>query len=741
LSDLDEDFDSDGIPDGVEVNAFRTDPKLASSVPLLDAPAEGIVYAPSFIAARYLQVGCASGATGGRVCNAGRAAGCGTDPANVCHFSDLSAAPPGLFAPDGGAVAVNVPSTALEAIPLSATAVVYLHRQPGGEQVVRVRSDGSTFPVLSAVRSRCPVAGNEAELLACDAAPPRHQWIDPDARFTPLAFDPVLRRAHVLATTSTGLFHYAIGENDVLYLGDVSREQRFPATQASHLRTGGFLLHHQRSGPWLGVSLVDSLLRPVETTQQYVHRPPQHWFRVGLSGYTSESHLLEQSPGTSECGVSNGIFVCDINPPRPPVYRARDFSLELVPVGPALERGEVLMWSPSRVYTFTGAVVPPGGLPISPDDYRAAGWLLWRVTPLGGVVEWMDAARFKAQLTPADLALVEATPLSAIGHIGVSPDGQAICLAEPAAQRVWELRLDATSRELASIALAGAGTACAYDEQSHLVRAGAALELGSGPVTLPSGTTAAALLRAGGRWVVRREGAPLLCVTDEGEVQTTTLSPVAIAPAFGGVAWVDANDGFVSTTEKLCDESAALAGFATGDVPLWSRLYGTFTFRSVRAATGSLAVRPDGMVTLGIATAIVAGSAPHVPALVPLVPFHAFPRYVPLAGAPMPGTEDFRLRELVEAPLSTRPGEVRAMAVIPGADPGRDWGYFPERPGEADTSSPDAGVVDGGPGTPEPTPAPGCGCTSGSATVTLLLGLALLRRRARPWGSPRSPTR
>jgi len=143
-----------------------------------------------------------------------------------------------------------------------------------------------------------------------------------------------------------------------------------------------------------------------------------------------------------------------------------------------------------------------------------------------------------------------------------------------------------------------------------------------------------------------------------------------------------------------------------------------FTFRPTNAKRGVIAIRPDGVVFLGASDLAAAGIGDNSP-YIPKAFFHLLPAYSQVS-------PDLCLPELNGLPTMkgggltlTRPVELQAITVIPGASVQRDWGYSPQP--EAPPSSAD-----------------GCGCgTSRAPTWLALLATTLLAlgMRARPRSS------
>ncbi len=746
LSDVDSDADRDGYSDGQEVTLFHTDPMSATSHPALPLPDAETVWAPSVLAASSYKVGspgCVTGASDHRLCSSGSSTTCQAMAPLNCFTPDLMPTPTGLHAPDGTPLPASL--NRITATPLSSTVIFQPHRTSGTDsraQLLRVNADGSDFAVIDMSRLRCPVLPTAAALSDCEN--PKYRWpaITAQSEVWALTYDPTLQRVLAIVSGPSGTLEFALGATDALYVGDIRLGLRsMPPTRALTLPGGGYLLQTEVSGSLMGTVMTDALMRPVRSRQQFLYRPPTGFFRKGFMGPQFANFMIEPLPtGQAKCGsVGEGglIFVCDFAPPQLPHYVTFAYDQEIVPVGPALEKGEVLMWSAHRIYPYVTGVVDADTMTQSAQPYRDVGWLLWRVSPEGGAAEWLTAPQFTALLSTGDRARLDTSPLGDIGHIGVSADGLQICLAEPAAQRIWQLSLNAQTRRLESAAFAGAGTACAFDDANALVRAnGAQLERAAGSIMLPAGTKANQVVRQAGTWLVREAGKPLLCVADDGTAKVTSVSLMTLAPAFGGIAWVaESGEAFVGVVSEVCGANQARARLSGAGQSVFTVLEGPYTFRSVQPYTGALAVRPDGMAVIGAELVRLAGAAPAVPELFPLLAFHLFPTYEPLEGQqPMPGTETFRLEEPVANALSIGPGQIAAAAVIPGADPARSWGYFPSRPGRAPLVKPtDAGTTastDGGTTVmmPPTEPRP-CGCTTSPVSALALTAALRLRRR------------
>lgn len=681
MSDANPDSDGDGFEDGVELNVTHTDPLDAGSAPAVSRVPIEVTWAPSFMAQYY------DGLT-------------------------IPPATSTVFVLDGGAI---------------------ISGETGANGAWKIKSSTHPEALIDLTRPFCPVITDADALSRCGRTDQLIDRLDPSASLFFVGLDPPRNRVLISSRSLAGQKLFGVGADDVEIYADLTSSLRgLDLTQVSFIPDGGYLAHASRVADVMLFAL-DTQLRPQGHPQQYV-KPSQRWVKDGFYDRYNESYLIEPAPaGNAQCGsVGSVIFVCDFAPPAVPRYLSFDFARVLVPVGPAVEPGEVLLWTPRRYWSSLAAIYSFGEGGITGNQaYAEVGWLLWRVSAQGATVEWMTGAQFIAQLSSADAALLTPTPLGPIEGIGVSPDGLHLCLAEPGANRVWALSLDATTRQLSSVRFAANGTACAFDEANTLVTlTGGALQLASGAAPVPG--TATALVRQSGRWLVQREGAPVVCVGDDGVVTASTVSSVALTAALGGVAYIDLEgQAYLGLAEELCAGGGPRERLGPTGLSIFTLTHAQFSFRSVLATKAALAIRPDGMAVLGASDVVVGGLGRNPESPVRVVS-HLFPSFTPLdAAKPMPGTEGLRLEAAVQGLLGTQPRELGAAAVVPGAAPGRDWGYV-KRPGSP--QRPVVAPVDGGAaqsdgGDPvDPTPK-GCGCSALEAAAPLALLLLCTRRR------------
>lgn len=785
-SDVLADSDGDGVPDLAEVRRFLTSPIDAGSVPDVSVDAESVLGA-SLLTSEGLALG-DPGCRGSFGLSWARLVcefGCGgnscvdpslkkvTYPAGARRFPEPvpdGGVPSIVYTQNGNAWATRntvtnfslpftTPFTGPDirgAVPLNAnTALFFEHSSNGFERMWRVGASGGTaFAVIDRRRVTCPIMGNAAALAAC-AAPINFLAEVTDAE--PVGFDPQTKRVLVRVGTNQGRSLYGVGANEIEFVADLTAVlgglEVENIVSLGEAGLGGYLTQETIS-TLVSNHRFNRAFGVVASTQPVTGgRGLGPLFRLGHADVIITAYLTEPGPVSGGCMSGGGVFVCDSAPPAAPKYITRAFSAEWIPVLPSLEKGELLFWSARR---FQGGATGPGllnprtGQFEGSMEYTRPGWLLWRVSPAGAVVEWLTRPEFEAMLSVADKAELALTPLGAIGAMSASADALKVCLAEPAAGRVWELLLDPVSRRLSGTRLASkrGGAGCAYDEAGGL----AVLKSGPTALVLAGGAVVAVadvavpngLLRVNGRWIVQAYQGGARCLDDLGAVTNPKIAAVAMSSAPGGLAYVDeGGNAFATTTERFCGGQAPLDRLVKPPFTLWSKLYLTFTFRTVNATRAVLAVRPDGVVFAGASEVQVAGLGAEVQTVTNAL-FYLFPHYGSVNGVDrLTANDAVRLVDDVAAIGSVNAGHLEAMTILPGAIAGREWGYV-RRPGTPTRFVPqtadagvnaDGGVADGGT-MPAPTPR-GCGCASAESSV--LLALALLarlgrrHRRVRTW--------
>lgn len=784
-SDFETDSDGDGTPDGLERLVFSTDPASVASQPDAGRSSDDVVLAPSVLAHHWPELpppDCIRPTPyswGREVCFSARVpSACAMPPSTFTCLDDQLRELPGspftsslaprftargdaqfrfdgagwsAFSPSGGAgQPFPVPwggGDSFGVIPLSATRALFF--DPTRHALWR--SDGvSAFAVIDPDRAACPVLGNAAALARCSEFPSA-----PVTNVRLQGFDAPRAVVLVTVTTTQGRALWGVGEDEVRFLGDVlGVTSGLDLDGVVRLPGGGYVLHHDLSQV-LGERRLGARLEPLATFQPPMVTPfPLPPFGPGFRDSQYEGLFVEPvSTGPGGC-VQGGwgdtkVFVCDrIQSNPPPMLVTVGWTTRWLPVSPAVEKGEVIIWSWGRLrnVSFGGSIGflgRDGGVEL-PEQYQAPGWLLWRYTPLGAVSEWLTASDFIAHLSMQDRSALAATPLGDVLDMGASPDGTKLCLAEPGAGRVWEIVLDAATRTIATVRLAvsSAATACAYADDGTLAWAeGSPSWLRHGARNVALGVrNVTALVRSPGRFVAQGEGEPVRCVLDDDTVLQSTTVSTAMTEALGGLAWIadvaDAGQGVVGTAERLCAGGGGTESLLHPDMPFWTGLYNPLvTPRTANAAHGSIAVRPDGLLLAGARDIEFTGygksSRTDENAIVKNYFFHVFPRYQPLGAERSPQLDAFRLRRETVYFGAKNVLNVGAMVLVPGAEASRDWGYR-TRPGDAGFTPFDAGVPTppdaGAPTTPmEPR---SCGCGASGAVSVLALLLLLVRRRA-----------
>lgn len=779
------DSDGDGVTDRAEATFFATDPTSAVSTVPAASLRDDIVLGPSTFS-RYLPLGpedCRpiSQLSPGRVqckCLVGGGLGACMGP-DLIDIPNITAGVLTLF-PHASAttpsVAFNLNSTlgwdlitlatgAVQplpqpfassngsAVPISATQMVVLEFNGEAQRLWRIDLAGTAFPVVDRTRLACPIVANAADLARCGdadlfSAPPEH--------FDLVGFEPQRQLALVHLRTEQGRTLLGIGASTVEVLADLTyASDGFDVRSVlslGHAGSKGYMIAFQGSrnsggnGPsvLLGMTHLDEGFTETALPKPFLSSAGAGtFFKRGFVERRYVNYLIEPAPSGCGCMASPGIFVCDSCPARLPMFiPLGGFVSEWIPVAPPIEKGEVLFWTGGRYTGISGGVRNP-----HTGDYVTSygvGWILWRITPVGAVTEWLEEPTFVARLSPADRALLTATPLGAITAMGVSPDGLAICLAESAASRVWELTLDPATRVLSSIRLSStvAAAGCAYDDAGRLAVVGgspvAIHVTGGGTHTVAGVTSPSGLHRFGASWIVQAHAESSRCVDDAGIARNSNVRVVSISSAPGGLAYVD-TDGFghLTNAERFCAAMPPLERMTAFGYNIWSALHNAQTFRSTNAVRGVMAMRPDGVAFLSASDLAVGGIANNPQTVVKAL-FHLFPQlsYVDYTTR-MPELDAFRLVRSVYGLAHLKAANAEAMTIVPGAPVDRDWGYT-KRPGDPFTVEPPGGEppMDGGTLPPGPDSGGGCcGTTRFSTSVPGLLVLVLLlvrRRRVSP---------
>jgi hypothetical protein len=765
-SDFTADSDGDGVTDGLESRLYSTNPADATSVPAVSVQGSDVLLAPTLLPTSWniARTECRqpAGLSGwgamcfDQACN-------GTPSDYTCLDTtgkQLSATPMRSFGtprvtPDLAfawrrdstsntwikrelATGVESPSAAItgvnirDLVPLSRDTVVALEGQVGASAVRLWRySGGNRFAVIDTTRLDCPILGSVNDLPRCGAS----ELVYPSIQdFRVHGWDPSRKLALVVVTSDRGPFLLGVGENETVYLTDlVGPAESLSLGLIMRLPEGGYMMMQAGSGI-LGARRLDEAFRPIPNNDQ--RALDADWgrfgafFKHGYLGTEYESYLLER-------GTTAG-------------YVPFPYAVQWVPITQALAKGEVLFWSSGkyRGHASVGFRERDGSR-VSVSDFTAPAWRLWRLNPVGAVNEWLEERDFVAKLDAAGRASVQQRALGPILAMGASPDSLRICLAEPAAGRLWELTLDAATRKLATITLqtpSGGVSACAYDEQNTLAVLSAppvVLRVGGNTLPVPGLGAPVQLMRLAGRWVVVSDGETARCVEDTGTVFDTGVRASAASPAPGGLAYLDpAGIGFLTSLNAFCSGAPPEEHLGNPDSNVWSDLFqGRLTSRAVKSPRGVMAVRPDGVAVIGTDQVEFVGLGVNPPVSVPLV-FYYFPRYSPAAGCEqrIPEVDGFRAGSARAYVAARQPTAPQSMVLIPGADPGTDFGHF-QRPapvlpeGCPVNNGPDGGTADGGsnPGGGGGGPPCGCGATPGSMVllVIALFALGPLSRRTR----------
>lgn len=437
-----------------------------------------------------------------------------------------------------------------------------------------------------------------------------------------------------------------------------------------------------------------------------------------------------EGPGASVCFESTGG-----GSPTMPFPVSVLFPMEWRTVGDRLEPGELVAFSTSPLVTSYGQ-----NLPRTPTFFRIAR---------DGVISaWIDGARFESLLDADARAALAGVTLFADPHapvrtLAVSPDRSRLCVADGA--RTFEIVLSDGVPSRVELADASAGEACAYDASGALAVIAAsphALRSGGTTVSLPDDRPVSSLVRVEDTWILARGGEEAYCVG--ASVEETTVRAVGVAPALGGVVWLDAlgQGHFAPTASRFC-EGTPSDRLGREGFDLWAESSAASGVPGLlRVSDVTMTVRGDGRVVAYPRL----GEARDAFPLALMVSW--FPRWEPVDGAGHRGLDPLRrdYPELAdhEGVQVERLADVSAIAYVPGPTLEDDWGYR-TRPGRAPPSSTvaDAGLpLDGGPGSTPPPPSSTCACAassplaqarSGGAALALaaLLGLARRRRAAR----------
>ncbi|MBS1153140.1 MAG: hypothetical protein H6Q89_4838, partial [Myxococcaceae bacterium] len=765
-SDFVADSDGDTVNDGLELRLSATLPADAGSAPPIHDAGQGLVLAETILPATWqLDAGADCLSSGGYA--AGRALVISNDPFCQVGFPSYrfvgpdgqplsalrpqSVVPP-LLTPDlghafawkgeGRWVRLDLQTGASDPLDLGGRVIgelfplskdVVLATEGLGTAAPRLWRFGpqGAFAVIDLGRS-CPIVGSAPELARC-----AELTLPAVEGFTLRGWDPERRLALAVVTTDRGRILFGIDETRAVYLSELlaigdGLEPSFLAP----LGTRGFALQVHGSSvteSFWGTVRLDDLFHPLAASNPL--ESPEGVagvYRNGFFARLSETYPVEPA-SAARCSRVADRFSCD-GDQAPVVLQSetRTFPAELVPVGPAIEKGEVLFFATglhgvesARFRQREGSYGPFAGGP---------GWRLWRFTPVGAALPWLDARDFTAQLDAAARAKVAARPLGPITAMSASPDSLGFCLVEPSAGRVWELKLDPASRLLSSIALTEAAGAvgCAWES------AGALAILSTGPAMIRVGGKTLAvsgadlpggLMRVPGRWLVFSDRKPARCVGDDGAVVTSPVSTTAATAGFGAVAWLDeAGQGFLASPDNFCaGKPQERLGTTTSNV--WMDAYRGFTSRSVLVQRGAIALRPDGLLLLATPSVLFGALGFDPPSAVrPL--FGYFPSFVPLdVDQRITEVDPFRAAAPRAFLAARKPLEVSAMVLVPGADATVDFGHL-VRPAPVAPMVPglDGGTGGGGGGGGGSGKPCGCSAAEGGAAV---LGLLLLLRRSR----------
>ncbi|MFZ4577747.1 MAG: hypothetical protein ACOYOB_05045 [Myxococcota bacterium] len=798
LSDQQYDFDGDGYNDGAELGLLGTDPKDPASHPSAPPALADVMYGPSFLIgdARqftpyYNDVGFQSVPDQDTSLQCGHVTGTNCpSPAKLATVGSLacvdSKATPvclawpttfsyGAVTPDrhyafyfvlaphsgGGApdkvgidrfdfttgqidhpfpLATDLSAFDGAIYPVSATEVL-LSKQ--FREVVRVSAAGLKPILWSGGDSGCPMTADQTSLVPCtgDQGPGQAGS---------------MRTVGYHAGTQSWVFSFprgilssyiAVSKDKVGFVGN--EYEIADGLELEVLRDipgGGLLAKASRfaeGAGWNGTYLLPDLFGPglwSGRPQPHVFGNPGPWFFRGFFGDQNETYKKVKMPAGCMPKIP-----CKFSFEPPVIDSLESFRAEWVPVGAALEKGEVIFATEQRYRAhMTGS---PLYWKEADGSYQGFGskWLLGRFTRLGAVVEWLDAASFAKLVTdPVAAAALASIPLGEVTAIGASADNSRLCVAESG--RVWELAL--TDGRLKGITLADPGpgrVGCAYDQTGKLARleaSPAAVHVGDQTLAGDPESVGAGLVRVGNQWLIRSMtpatgaaagAAEAYCLSDTGQVTPTGKQMVAIAEVPTGVAYIDpARHGWTgrdpcAATSTFPEEH--LDGVDVGG--LWETSYtGLFTTDTVPAKTGALAMRPDRMFLM---------SPGKFASFTPQLLFRLMPTYAPLDPAQRIAENDpYRRAEMRRLPASTWAVYVTAMVTIPGGDPKADWGQFDPDPPAVWTPPATKPPEKGDPSaTAAAEKDAGCSSTTGggSAAVLLLLvglqvGLWRTRRRA-----------
>ncbi|HLL54819.1 MAG TPA: hypothetical protein VK447_14795, partial [Myxococcaceae bacterium] len=702
-SDYAADTDGDGVADGLEARLYRTSPTNAADVPNLSAQANDTVLAPTYLPGSWplsgiecrlppglsargaLCVACGGTGSGDYQCFAADGRQLTSTPltsAQVPRLTpDLTHAwrrdpSAGTWVQRNLATGVEQTSAAITAgpvrdlLPLSKDVVLVTEGNPPSgyaEKLFRY-SGGNRFAVVDVTRAACPIVGNVDGLARCGTPEARipgimNVWL--------VGWDAARKMALVKVATQHGRLLLGVGETDAVLLTNlVVPGEKLNVGTAFTLPTGGYVLQLQGEGGagYNGTRRLDEAFRPVDGLQRLLDSNGGDrfggWFKHGFYGTEYDSYLVER-------GTSAG-------------YAPFAFATEWAPVTPALEKGEVLFW--------TGAAYRPSvpvafrdrdGRYVDASELTAPGWRLWRLNPVGAVMEWLEARDFVAKLDAAGLASVARAPLGPITAMGASADALRICLAEPTAGRVWELSLDGATRRLATITVQepqGGVSACGYDDQGRLaILSAAPVSLRVGGATLPVAGMASpvGLIRFPGRWVVLGDGETARCLADDGTLFDSGVRPTAASEALGGLAYLDgAGHGFLARVDGFCGAGPAGVETLSDQSNVWGTLYRGLTSRQVTAPRAAMAVRPDGVMVVGAPAVQFGGFGQGGQLQIPLV-FYYFPTYrAASCGSRLPEADPFRASEARGFIAARKAIAAESMVLLPGAPPGTDFGHY-----------------------------------------------------------------
>ncbi|HLL53345.1 MAG TPA: hypothetical protein VK447_07360, partial [Myxococcaceae bacterium] len=757
-SDYAADSDGDGATDGLEARLYGTSPTNVADAPDLSVQANDTVLAPTYLPSSWPVAAVESRAppglsAGPSLCVAGYQ--CFAPDGRELTSTLLPSASEPRLTPDLAyawwedsrsatwirrdlATNVDETSTAIggfevrDLLPLSRdTVLVTEEGQSGSVPKLWRYSGGNRFAVVDITRAGCPVLGNLAASSRCGSPEARM----PGVRNVRLVgWDPVRKLGLARVELQQGAFLLGVSETDAVFLTDlVGPGEGLEVSKVIHLPSGGYVL--QLRGPggahYLGTRRLDESFRPNDGLQRLLDESSAArfggWFRNGFYGTEFESYLVER-------GTSMG-------------YAHFALGTEWVPVTPALEKGEVLFWT-SAMYRASVPVAfrDRDGHYVGAGQLTERAWRLWRLNPVGAVMEWMEERDFVARLDAAGLASVRQTPLGPITAMGASGDALRICLAEPAAGRVWDLALHPTTRRLATITLQapqGGVSACGYDDQGRLAILSAApvsLRVGGTVLPVPGMASPLGLIRFPGRWVVSGDGETARCLADDGTISDSGVRPSGLSEALGGVAYLDpAGRGFLTSIEDFCAAAPPAETLSAPGTNVWGTLYRGLTSREVTAPRAVMAVRPDGVMVVGAPLVRYSGVGGGLPLL-----FYFFPTYrADSCEERIPAADPFRAAEPRGFIAGRKPVTPEAMVLLPGAPAGTDFGHF-KRPAPVPCTAgagPDAGVpmpdggsggADGGGGGGGGGPPCGCETVTGLTLVFAFAVLpAMLRRRRR----------